>query len=53
MVKRYELSNAQWDRIKDILPGDTPSATGYVDFGFESRAHRIVTAATPLSRMGT
>ena len=21
MVKRYELSSAQWDRIKDVLPG--------------------------------
>ena len=21
MVKRYELSNEQWDRIKDLLPG--------------------------------
>ena len=21
MVKRYELSNAQWERIRDLLPG--------------------------------
>jgi transposase len=21
MVKRYELSDAQWERIKDLLPG--------------------------------
>ena len=30
MVKRYELSDAQWERIKDLLPGKAgdPGRTG-------------------------